>query len=146
FIASSDHASTHNSYACVYVDAPTRDATLNAMGARRTFAACDDIILDVTMDGHLMGEEFRARTSPAPKMNVYVKAPNDILRIDVVKNGKFVFTTQPKSRETRFTYVDNDAQPGRCYYYVRAIQRDVEAPQGDPEMAWGSPFFVTYEK
>jgi len=146
FISSSDHASTHNSYAGVYAEDLTRDAILNALLARRTFAASDDIILDVSMGNHRLGEEFHIKASQAPRINVYVKAPNDILRIDIVKNGKFIYTTRPTGREARFTYVDNDAQAGPCYYYVRVIQRDIEAPADDPEMAWGSPFFVVYEK
>jgi len=28
---------------------------------------------------------------------------------------------------------------------VRVFQRDPEAPDGDPEIAWASPFFVNYQ-
>ena len=28
---------------------------------------------------------------------------------------------------------------------VRGFQRDPDAPQGDPEVAWASPFFVDYQ-
>ena len=39
---------------------------------------------------------------------------------------------------------DFDVSPGKAYYYVRVFQRDTEAPEGDPEIAWTSPMFVTY--
>jgi hypothetical protein len=141
FISSSDHASTHNSYACVYVREATRAGILEGLFARRAFAASDDIVLDASLNDHAMGEAFDL--AGAAVVKIYVRAPNDLVRIDVVRDGKFVYTAPVAGREFRGTYRDADPGPGKHYYYVRAIQRDVEAPDGDPEMAWGSPFFVT---
>ena len=42
------------------------------------------------------------------------------------------------------SYRDLDATPGKSYYYLRVFQRDPENPGGDAEMAWVSPFFITY--
>jgi len=141
FIASSDHASTHNSYACVWVRDATRAGIIEGMLARRTFAASDDIILDATLADHAMGEEFEI-AAPAV-LKIYVRARNDLVRVDVVRDGRVVYSTPGEGRELRGTWRDADVAAGRHYYYVRAIQRDVEAPDRDPEMAWGSPFFVT---
>jgi Protein of unknown function (DUF3604) len=141
FIASSDHGSTHNSYACVYVKEATRGGIIDAMLARRTFAASDDIILDASMNDHAMGEEFVLTAKPSLK--IFARARNDLVRIDLVRDGKVVYTVPGKGREFRGTYRDTEAAPGKHYYYVRVIQKDVEAPERDPEMAWGSPFFVT---
>jgi len=113
------------------------------MLARRTFAATDDILLEVTLDGHVVGEEFRAKAS-AP-IKIIAKAPDLIQRVDVIKDGKYIYTKEPKSREFRGEFLDQSVKPGSCYYYVRVIQRDPDNPDGDPEMAWASPFFVTYE-
>lgn len=142
FIASSDHGSTHNSYACVYVDDLSREALMEGFLARRTFAASDDILLDARMNGHWMGEAFRL--AEPPRLEVFVRANNTILRVDVVRNGEHIYTLEPKRQECRFLYTDNQPLRGESWYYVRIVQEDVENPQGDPEMAWGSPFFVTF--
>jgi hypothetical protein len=141
FIASSDHGSTHNSYACVYVKEATRAGIIDAMLARRTFASSDDIILDASMNDHAMGEEFGLTGKPSLK--IFVRARNDLVRVDLVRDGKVIYTVPGKGKEFRGSYRDTEASAGKHYYYVRVIQKDVEAPERDPEMAWGSPFFVT---
>lgn len=40
----------------------------------------------------------------------------------------------------------SDRIAGSTYYYIGVFQRDPENPDGDPEIAWSSPFFVTYDK
>lgn len=143
FVSFSDHNSTHNSFACIWAESATREGILDAMLARRTYAASDEILLDVTADGHMMGEEFTAAEPPTLKVDI--TAPDTILRVDVVKNGLYVYTHEPNARQFSFWYRDTDPQPGTSYYYVRVFQRDPDAPDGDPEMAWASPFFVNYQ-
>jgi hypothetical protein len=145
FVSFSDHGSTHNSWAGVWVDAVSREGILNGMLARRTFAASDEIILQVTADNHAAGESFTAKTSAPPVLNINVTAPDTIVRVDVVKDGKYIYTTNPNERSARLQFRDMDAKAGKTYYYVRVFQRDPENPDGDPEIAWSSPFFVTYE-
>ena len=60
-IASSDHFSTHISFAMVYTEEPTREAIFEAIKKRRTYGATDNIILEVRM-----GEHFMARSSKPP--------------------------------------------------------------------------------
>ncbi len=145
FVSFSDHGSTHNSWAAVWVPAITREALLDAMYARRTYAASDEIIVKASAAGHLVGEEFSAPVSAPPEITASVEAPDTILRIDVVKDGKYVYTTAPNARTASIRWRDADVKPGRSYYYVRVFQRDTENPEGDPEIAWTSPFFVKYE-
>lgn len=145
FVSFSDHGSTHNSWAGVWVDAVSRDGILSGMLARRTFAASDEIVLQVTADDHAIGESFSAKTTAPPVLNIAVTAPDTILRVDVVKDGKYVYTNQPNERSVHLQFRDTDARAGKTYYYVRVFQRDPENPDGDPEIAWSSPFFVTYE-
>jgi len=143
FIASSDHFSTHNSYAYLYVKALDRESVLEALRARRTYAASDNIRIEATMNGHMMGEAFEL-SGAKPKLRVRAEANNDILRIDVIRQGQIVFAREPKAKADTFEWADPDPITEKpSYYYVRVIQRDVEDPQGDPEMAWVSPFFVT---
>ena len=115
------------------------------MLARRTFAASDEIYVKATAAGHMVGEEFSASASSPPEIVVDVEAQDEIMRIDVVKDGEYVFTQRPGGRSATLRYKDAEAEPGESYYYVRVFQRDPEKPDGDPEIAWTSPFFVSYE-
>jgi hypothetical protein len=145
YVSFSDHGSTHNSWAAVWAESVDRAGLLNGMYARRTYAASDEIILKATAAGHMVGEEFTAPVSAPPLIEASFQAVDEILRIDVVKDGKYVYTTRPGGRTATIRYRDNAPHPGRSYYYVRVFQRDPDAPDGDPEIAWGSPFYVTYK-
>ena len=145
FVSFSDHRSTHNSWAAVWVEDATLESLFDAMLARRTFAASDEIYVKATAGGHMVGEEFSASPSSPPEIVVDVEAQDEIMRIDVVKNGEYVFTQRPGGRSATLRYKDAVAVPGESYYYVRVFQRDPEKPDGDPEIAWTSPFFVSYE-
>jgi hypothetical protein len=112
---------------------------------RRTYAASDEMIIKVTADGHMPGEEFSAAVAKPPLIEASIQAPDTILRIDVVKDAKYVFTTRPNSRTAAVHWRDNDTKPGKSYYYLRVFQRDPENPDGDPEIGWASPFYVTYQ-
>jgi len=135
FIASSDHESTHISYACVFADEFSRDAIFEAMKLRRTFAATDKIFLDVKLNGHFMGEEFTTNTKPS--LQVHIIGTDVLDKVEVIKNSSYIYALSPNSPEVSFTFIDENAMPGENYYYVRVMQRD-EA------MAWGSPVWVTY--
>jgi hypothetical protein len=145
FVSFSDHGSTHNSWACVWSTKEDRGGLLDAMYARRTYAGSDEIILKVTADGHMVGEEFTAPVGKAPLIEASIQAPDEILRVDVVKDGKYVYTTRPGGRTASIRYRDADSKAGKSYYYVRVFQRDTDMPDGDPEIAWASPFYVTYQ-
>ena len=123
---------------------PTREALFDAMLARRTFAASDEIYVRTRADDRMVGEEFSASASTPPEILVDVEAQDEILRVDVVKNGEYVFTQRPGGRKVTLSYRDADAEAGDSYYYVRVFQRDPENPDGDPEIAWTSPFFIQY--
>jgi hypothetical protein len=144
FVSFSDHGSTHNSWAGVWVLTQDRKGILDGMYDRRTFAASDEIILKVTADGHMVGEEFQAAVGKGPLIEASIEAPDEILRVDIVKDGKYVYTTRPGTRGAKITWRDNDTRSGRSYYYLRVFQRDPENPEGDPEIGWASPFYVTY--
>jgi len=136
FIAASDHQSTHISYACVFAEEFSRDKIYSGLKARRTFAATDKIFMDVKINGYFMGEEFTVDTKPV--INVHIIGTDILDRVEIVKNNTFIYSVNPNSLETSFTYIDENPQPGEGYYYVRIIQKD-EA------MAWGSPLWVTYK-
>lgn len=142
FVSFSDHGSTHNSWAGVWVEKQDREGILDGMYARRTFAASDEIIVKVTAAGRMPGQEWKSAAAPA--IEATMEAPDTILRVDIVKDGKYVYTTRPGAPKARLSWRDSEIKPGRSYYYVRVFQRDPENPDGDPEIAWISPFYVTY--
>jgi len=146
FVSFSDHRSTHNSWGCVWVEEISREAVLDAMLARRTYAATDEITIKITADDrHTMGEMFQAAVASPPSLKIEIEAPDEIRRVDVIKNGLHVWTKAPRAKTLKTTFRDFSVSPGKAYYYVRVFQRDPEAPDGDPEMAWSSPMFVTYK-
>jgi len=153
FVSFSDHGSTHNSWAGVWADEVSREAILDAMLARRTFGASDEIVMRISAEDpstdppseYAVGSQFTAKAASPVRLKIDVEAPDVIRRVDVVKDGRYVYTAEPDSKEFRFTFQDMNVDKGQNYYYVRVIQRDPEDPLGDPEIGWASPFFVTYE-
>ncbi len=133
-ITASDHGSTHMSYAMVYTQTPTREGILNAIRKRHTYGATDNIILEFRIGNGFMGDEITV-TEP-PTLWVKVKGTNELSRVDIVRNNEFIYNTDPKGRNTTFTFRDNKAVKSVSYYYVRVQQED-------GQMAWSSPIWVT---
>ena len=133
-IASSDHWSTHISYAMVYTEFPTRNAIFDAIRRRRTYGATDNIILEYRLGERFMGEAFSSNAvSP---MEILVEGTSAISLIEVIRNEEVVYAARPNRRRASITYRENDPPSGSLHYYVR-VQQD------DGEIAWGSPIWVT---
>jgi hypothetical protein len=136
FIASSDHLSTHNAFAAVYAKGLDRESLFDALYSRRTYAATDRILVEFTINGHWMGEEIAIRGKP--ELKVAIQGTGRLKQVDIVKEGKFVFTTNPDGRDAEFTFRDQEFDGTECYYYVRVIQEN-------GHMAWASPIWVRSE-
>ena len=133
--SSSDHISTHASYACVLAEQFTRQGILDAIRKRHTYAATDNVIMDFRIGTALMGDITDA---PAPpKLSVKIIGTAAIAQIDVIKNNQYVHQLKPGRNEVAFEYLDNAIQPGESYYYVRV-------EQSDGQLAWSSPIWVKY--
>jgi hypothetical protein len=135
-IASSDHFCTHISYACVYPDDPTRKGILKAIRRRHVYGATDNIILEVRMGDHFMGDEFPLKRAAPIQIKALVARP--IVRVELIKDSKVIYATVPKQRDVTFQFLDSGDVLHRHYYYVR-LQQD------DRMTAWPSPLFVNYE-
>jgi hypothetical protein len=70
----------------------------------------------------MMGDALEAATAPA--LHVKVLGTYAIESIDVIKDGKFVFQSQPGAESAEFDYTDTAAATGQSWYYVRVIQKD----------------------
>lgn len=132
-IASSDHQSTHVSFANVYAPEASRTALVEAIRQRHTFGSTDNIVLDFQSAGHLQGDEFEA--SKAPAFTIRVRGTAPIRELVIVRNFQFVFTTGSESASISLDWQDQQPAPGLNVYYVRVLQ-------GDGELAWSSPVWV----
>jgi hypothetical protein len=140
-IASSDHGQTHQARAGVYVeegDGPkgfSREGILAALRARRAFGATVAVSIRADVSGGPMGSEIRVEG--APRVEAVVDAPSPVTRLDVIREGRFVYSMEPKASRARLQFEDLDLKPGQStYYYVRALI-------GESDVAWSSPIWVT---
>lgn len=137
FQASSDHISTHMSYAVVLAEEASRQGIIDAFKARHCYAATDNIVLLVRSGAHLMGDAF-ASTTP-PKLEIEVHGPRPIARIHVVRDNEYVYSSEPKTRDVKLQYTDMAAKAGATsFYYVRV-------EQSDGNLAWASPMWIAYK-
>ncbi|TAH39311.1 MAG: DUF3604 domain-containing protein [Planctomycetota bacterium] len=84
-IASSDHASVSSAFTAVLARENTRAAILEALHARRCYAATARMNLDLRLGGLLMGEA--GAVEPEAALQVRVGAGSPIARVEVVRNG-----------------------------------------------------------
>jgi hypothetical protein len=134
FESSSDHISSHTSYAVVLVEKPGREAIVEAFRARRCFAATDNIGLVVKCADHLMGEEFQLAGRPTLEIRVVGTAA--VSRLDIVRNNRYVFSTAPNREKVELKWTDSDPPADAMnYYYVRI-------EQADGNLAWSSPMWI----
>jgi hypothetical protein len=138
FQSSSDHISTHVSYACVLAEDFSRKGLVDAMKKRHTYAATDNIVLDVRLGNHLMGDEVRANR---PEFEVVVLGTAPLASVEIFRGTEVVHTERPAGPDARFQWQDLNPPRGEkaVYYYVRVQQQD-------GNMAWGSPIWVSGDR
>ncbi len=137
--ASSDHISTHASYAMIYTPSDDRTQIVESMRQRHAYAATDNIVLDFEAEEpngkrHLMGDAF-AISGDGPKLTARIFGTDEIRQIDLIRNNEFLYTQKPNRKNVDFAYVDQSPKPGESYYYVRVMQLD-------GNLAWSSPIWV----
>jgi hypothetical protein len=134
-IASPDHGGGGGK-AAVYAEDLARESILDGIRARRTFGTSSaKIFLDVRVNGALMGEKIAELPSGPVQVEIRVRCPGEIDRIEVCRNNKFVYVDRPPKREVEVTFRDTDPLAGSSYYYVRVMQKD-------GEIAWSSPVWL----
>jgi hypothetical protein len=137
FQSSSDHISTHISYGVVLAEDVSRQGIIEAFKKRHSYAATDNIILDVRSGDHLMGDEFE--TTERPSLDIRVEGTAPIGKLHVIRDDEYVYSTEPKKREVKLQYVDMDPNAeDTAFYYVRI-------EQADGNIAWASPMWITYK-
>ncbi|MBN8729137.1 MAG: hypothetical protein J0L64_01250 [Acidobacteria bacterium] len=135
-VTSSDHGSTHISYALVYTDNVSRQGVLDGIRRRHTYGATDNIILDVRMGRYFMGDELK--TVKQLPITVKARGTAKVARVEVIRDSEVVYTAEPGTQDVSLSYLDKADLGARHYYYVRLMQ-------ADGQIAWSSPFFVNYK-
>jgi hypothetical protein len=147
FQSSSDHYSAHISYAIVWAEDASREAILDAFKRRHSYAANDNIILDVRCGEHMMGDIFTLREKPTLDISVIGTEP--IERLSIIRGvgnetPEYVYDGKVGKQEVKLSWTDEDAQGGKTsYYYVRVEQ--TVPPSGYGALAWASPMWITLE-
>jgi hypothetical protein len=145
---SSDHYSTHISYAVVFAEEPTRKGILDAFQKRHSYGANDNIILDVRCGEKMMGDVFELRGKPSLRVKAVGTQP--IARVSIVRGvgsevPRYVYDTEPKKKEVELTWTDEAPEWGKTnYYYVRIEQTRPKGGAG--ALAWASPMWITVRK
>lgn len=117
FIASSDHYSTHISYANILVpdEVTTRADIQQALRQRHTYASTDNIVIDFYAGNALQGDEMEARASPT--FQVSVDGTEPIMRVNVIKNNRVIYVWRAAAgsadpRRAAFTFRDSSEYGG----------------------------------
>ncbi|MEW6303047.1 MAG: hypothetical protein AB1705_06225 [Verrucomicrobiota bacterium] len=147
FQSSSDHGSTHISYALVYAENTSREALLKAMKQRHTYAATDNIIADyrckVGNTDYMMGDEFTSPQPPTLRLKLIGTAP--FAKVTLVKDDVELKVWEPNKAEVEITWTDPKPEAGKTsYYYFRGEQVKVDR-ETNGELVWASPMWIKYE-
>jgi len=134
-IASSDHYSTHISYAMVYTPSTSREAIFNSIRQRHTYAATDNIVLEFWLGQHFMGDDFT--TAVPQRIRVKAQGTDTIEAIHLIRDAQYIYKWSPNTRDVDFQFSDPSAGKGQHWYYVRVEQKN-------GELAWSSPIWVKY--
>jgi hypothetical protein len=137
--ASSDHVSTHLSYTAVIAENSSREALIDAMRKRHTYAATRNILLDYRMnvDGktYLQGDALRAGSMP--EIRAHIEAAGPLKTVVIVRDNQYIYSINPHGMTFDLNYREQSLTPGQHYYYVRLEQQD-------RNMAWSSPIWINY--
>ncbi len=136
--ASSDHWSTHISYAMILAEDFTRESMFAALKARHAYGATDNIVLDFQAtdengNSYIMGDIINSRE--APRLKIKAIGTDKIKQFVIVKNEGIFYTRHPNADEYSLQFTDKDFVPGSNYYYIRVVQND-------GQVAWSSPIWV----
>ena len=140
FQCSSDHLSTHISYANVYAEDLSRQGLLAAIRERHIYGSTDNIVAEFTAEAggrqHMLGDAFT--TVAPPQVRIRLRGTAPWAKVTMVRND--VEIPLPCEPRPEFDLTWTDPQPvadRESYYYVRG-------EQADGELVWVSPMWITW--
>jgi hypothetical protein len=113
----------------------TRDAVFDALFERRCYATSGPpILLDVRVNGALMGQRLHFRQPGRPQVSLTCRGTTGIDHIRIVRNGHVVLTHPCHGEHEAAIEWEDTTWDGTApiSYYARVVQRDRES-------AWSSP-------
>jgi hypothetical protein len=124
----------------IYAPSTVRRDIVESMRKRHTYGATDNIVVDYRARDRqgrewMMGDAFEA--TAAPVLHVTVLGTGPIQTVEIIRDGRFVYRTEPHANSAEFDFTDNSPGTGESWYYVRVMQVD-------RSMAWSSPIWVNY--
>jgi len=135
--ASSDHWSTHLSYAMIVSEDSSRESMFAALKKRHAYGATDNIILDFQAEAggetYIMGDIVDS--DEAPRLKIKAVGTDRIKQLVIIKNEAIIYVRQPNADSIELRFTDRDFEPGSNYYYVRVVQNN-------NMVAWSSPIWV----
>ncbi|MFP6665101.1 MAG: DUF3604 domain-containing protein [Deltaproteobacteria bacterium] len=139
FYASSDHLSTHVSYAMVWTPSLARGAIFESIRKGRVYGATDNIFADFRIHAGetegFLGEEIEVRSDPTYRVRLHGTAP--FARVVFIHDDKIVHELKPGTAVVDASWTDTELAPGQTSWtYVRGEQED-------GELVWASPIFTT---
>ena len=115
----------------------SRQGIIDAFKKRHSYAATDNILVDVRSGSHLMGDVFES--AQRPTIDIVVHGTGPVAKVHVLRDSKYVYTAEPKQAEVKLSFTDAESPAGKTsYYYVRV-------EQADGNLAWSSPMWITYK-
>ncbi len=119
----------------------SREGIFNALRKRRCYATTGArILIDIELNGHLMGEEFSVDNPALPiKISVSVSGTEKLEKVEIIRNNQNIHTEEPGEKSVTLEYVDKKRLNKNTYYYMRVTQ-------ADGHMAWSSPIWISTGK
>ena len=115
----------------VHAEAMTRRSVFQGLYRRRTYATTGErIAVRFDVEGAPLGSEIR--TSGSVTLSASVAGTSPIRTVRVVKDGKIVYSLDPRSDRAAFELVDPGGAPDGSYYYLDLIQVDGEKAISSP--------------
>jgi hypothetical protein len=141
FQCSSDHLSTHISYAHAYAEDCSREALLKAIRQRHIYGSTDNIVAEFSCEAggrqYMLGDEFTTTSPPTLRLKLMGTAAWD--KITLVKDDVEIPLEHDGKQVAEIQWTDPKPSAGKTsYYYVRG-------EQVDKELVWVSPMWIKYE-
>ncbi|NBV86241.1 MAG: hypothetical protein EBS01_08285, partial [Verrucomicrobia bacterium] len=140
FESSSDHGSTHISYALVYAENNSREALLKAMRQRHTYAATDNIIAEYTCKTgartYMMGDAFSTKEAPTLHLHLVGTAP--FAKVVLIKDDVEIQTWEPDKADVSLSWTDPNPEPGKTSYYYFRGEQQKQPKESYGELVWAS--------
>lgn len=120
----------------VWAEELTRASLFAALRARRAYGTTGErIYVEFRVNGRPMGSETTG--AGPPEIAVRVIGTADLLRAELIRDGRVIYAPAGKGREMQFAYRDLMPLEGEHYYYLRVRQTD-------GAVAWASPVWVRF--